>query len=494
MNTDTVRTWRIIRMSLALLLVHVSFLSAQEAFPPTHTLAYIAQSNGAISARGVGIARFDREARSLTYRISFGSEQAITTAWLLRFRYHHDSEADPSYDTLRTIAIAPTGATLTGTIAELDSAIINAIDAGTAELHFGRADRPEQGMGSSLQIVPSAEALSLSTSEEPTSTVGAVGAGGRAQITVDRSAHAARYTVRWYGLSGRPTAAEFHRGARGVTGPPIHSITIGSDSTSIGTWTGMSDADLEALARGEIYANIQTALNPNGEIRAQLNPVEVFVAAIEPSNQVPPVEGSTLSGTGVVILQSASGAGRLLTARTVAGPVNVTSARIHRGARGTEGTMMVELLDGGLGSWQIEEEPITSAADLALIRSGNTYLTYQTSANSEGEARGQLIPSESNLTGIPASAVPPETEPPASAAIGARIDPRNGAIHFSIAPEFASGSRRIVLFDMTGSRVAAMTAEGNDLELDSRALPGGLYIAELFVDGRMAGTTRIIIE
>jgi hypothetical protein len=84
-----------------------------------------------------------------------------------------------------------------------------------------------------------------------------------------------------------PTAAHIHRGMKGKSGPPLVNLFTGpkkegkfSGKLSEGTITakdlsgdlmGKSLEDLEQLIRsGEIYVNVHTDANPNGEIRGQI--------------------------------------------------------------------------------------------------------------------------------------------------------------------------------------------------------------------------------
>jgi hypothetical protein len=84
------------------------------------------------------------------------------------------------------------------------------------------------------------------------------------QITVD-------------GLSGSIAAAHFHRGAPGVPGPIVKTITTEfNGNTASGVWRSgvqtqpLTPDLLKALLNGEIYLNVHTALNPAGEIRGQV--------------------------------------------------------------------------------------------------------------------------------------------------------------------------------------------------------------------------------
>ena len=75
------------------------------------------------------------------------------------------------------------------------------------------------------------------------------------------------------GLTGPATAAHIHGPAEegepaGVVFPlTIDSATAGDIS---GTWTDMTDQEIQQLRDGLFYVNVHTELNPPGEIRGQL--------------------------------------------------------------------------------------------------------------------------------------------------------------------------------------------------------------------------------
>jgi hypothetical protein len=69
------------------------------------------------------------------------------------------------------------------------------------------------------------------------------------------------------------TAAHIHEAAKGKNGPVIVPLTKSGDNTfSIAPGAKLSDAQMQALQGGNLYVNVHSAANPNGEIRAQLAP------------------------------------------------------------------------------------------------------------------------------------------------------------------------------------------------------------------------------
>ena len=69
------------------------------------------------------------------------------------------------------------------------------------------------------------------------------------------------------------TAAHIHEAAKGKNGPVIVPLTKSGDNTfSVAAGAKLSDAQMQALQSGNLYVNVHSAANPNGEIRAQLAP------------------------------------------------------------------------------------------------------------------------------------------------------------------------------------------------------------------------------
>jgi hypothetical protein len=104
--------------------------------------------------------------------------------------------------------------------------------------------------------------------EIPPVTTNATGSG---TFTLNAAQTELSYNVPFSGLSGPLTLAHFHRGAAGVEGPPVFTIPLvpGVQGTLQGTWV-LTAADAADLMAGNIYVNLHTALNPDGEIRGQL--------------------------------------------------------------------------------------------------------------------------------------------------------------------------------------------------------------------------------
>jgi hypothetical protein len=69
------------------------------------------------------------------------------------------------------------------------------------------------------------------------------------------------------------TAAHIHRGKTGANGPVVLTLTkTGENSFAVPDRAFISDSDLGAYNDNELYVNVHSASNPNGEVRGQLRP------------------------------------------------------------------------------------------------------------------------------------------------------------------------------------------------------------------------------
>ena len=70
-----------------------------------------------------------------------------------------------------------------------------------------------------------------------------------------------------------PTAAHIHRGKAGANGPVVVTLTkTGANTFEVPASTFVRDADYGAYNDNELYVNVHSEKNPNGEVRGQLRP------------------------------------------------------------------------------------------------------------------------------------------------------------------------------------------------------------------------------
>ncbi len=82
------------------------------------------------------------------------------------------------------------------------------------------------------------------------------------------------------------TDAHIHEGAPGVSGPIIVPLTASAPGS--GVWLAkatLTDAQYNALRAGNLYFNVHSAAFPNGEIRGQILPQQIFIDNLIEANR-----------------------------------------------------------------------------------------------------------------------------------------------------------------------------------------------------------------
>ncbi len=193
------------------------------------------------------------------------------------------------------------------------------------------------------------------------------------------------------------TAAHFHLGEPGVSGPVVRGITdemVGSTVNSVWyRWNDeqLSDELIAELLKGNIYVNFHTTAYPGGEIRGQLVPSEgVYFHAYLTGAQENPAITTEASGTGHFTLAD----NQLHYAVTVDG-LEITAAHFHRQEIGLNGGV-VRNIDFGSdlsarGVWTGSDTQSLTDELIVDLLLGNLYVNVHTSGNPGGEIRGQVL-------------------------------------------------------------------------------------------------------
>ena len=113
-----------------------------------------------------------------------------------------------------------------------------------------------------------AEMVMLSGNDEvPPVTTAATGSV-TIQVNADKTVTGSVATT---GMAG--TAAHVHEGAVGKNGPVVITLSKSSDGIwAVPEGAKLTDAQYESYKAGNLYVNVHSAANKNGEIRAQLKP------------------------------------------------------------------------------------------------------------------------------------------------------------------------------------------------------------------------------
>jgi hypothetical protein len=215
-------------------------------------------------------------------------------------------------------------------------------------------------------------------------------ATGSGTITVNTASGAASGNVMLAGVT--PTGAEIADAYAGTQGPTV--ITLVQNAGNANQWDVPAAATLTApqlidLAAGKLYVLVRTAVNPNGELRAQMLPagIALRIAVLTGGEAVPPVVSA---GTGQIAVTVDAAGLKAAVHVNVAG-IAPTGAELASGALGVAGTTVAPLTVDGVDPNHFLNESITlTAADVTNFNGGLWYGNVVTAAHPAGELRGQL--------------------------------------------------------------------------------------------------------
>jgi plastocyanin len=216
-----------------------------------------------------------------------------------------------------------------------------------------------------------------------------------------------RFNIRYAGLSTNSTAAHIHgpATAQQSTGvlidfAPFH--TVGGTNGTISGSVVLTPAQKAHILAGRTYVNVHSIAFGGGEIRGQLMPV-LFQTFLNGANERPDSVNAPGSGLGTFAL-----VGDQLTFNIAYR--NLTSvasaAHIHGPADETQSTgVMINFAPFNGGSYgssgNVAGTVTLTAAQLAALIDGLTYVNFHTSAKPAGEIRGQIRPQS---TAVPLTA------------------------------------------------------------------------------------------
>jgi len=249
------------------------------------------------------------------------------------------------------------------------------------------------------QLVPSGRFAELDQAQEVPAPMAAPGASGLGFFTLSDAGLSFNITAR--DLSGPIAGAHFHNAARGVPGGIVRTLTFttpaANPATVTGVWTSsdpepLTPALVQELRNGNIYVNVHTALNPTGEIRGQVDPT-ILGPEFDGAQEAPPVI-SAGKAVGLVTL-TPQGIRFNVTVSGLSGPI--VAAHFHNGPRFLDGPIVRTITPSFIGNaasgiWTATDpEPLTPPL-IDALKAGNLYLNIHTTANPDGEIRGQIVP------------------------------------------------------------------------------------------------------
>ena len=236
-------------------------------------------------------------------------------------------------------------------------------------------------------------------------------ATGDATLVIDPTQTSIQVTVNFSGFTAGITAAHIHVGLIGEDGPIIFPLASGSSASPLVATlteaaftpqptagiTTFSEA-ISAIQEGRTYVNLHTEAFPDGEIRGQVGPV-TLTAELNGLQEVPPVLTAG-SGSMTVFLNNDQSA--MTFTLDFSNLNNINAAHIHVAPVGVDGPIIFPMADasfaspltGTLTDAGLTPQPAGNVSTFpdavnAMI-TGNTYVNVHTTANPDGEIRGQI--------------------------------------------------------------------------------------------------------
>lgn len=287
------------------------------------------------------------------------------------------------------------------------------------------------------------------------------------------------FLVQVSGLSGPITGAHLHAGAVGSSGNVVLDLSnYVADNVISGVITGtdINPAFVNLLLSGDLYLNIHTTLNPNGEIRGQVFRYlrEGYTVELDASQETATV-GSSARGIGFVSVdRDQTNAYYAVNVAGLTGAVG--GAHIHTGARNTDGGVTFDLSDdfdkSGNDDQAMGYIMLADAQQKADLRANMMYINIHTAMNMNGEIRGQIERKGAcgNAPGNPSGFAPSIENMP-------KVYPNPGTgLYFVDLGAEPSASYQV--FDATGKRVAEGVIE-QSTAIDIQNLNNGIYFIRL---------------
>ena len=318
-------------------------------------------------------------------------------------------------------------------------------------------------------------------------------ATGVAEFSLSSDFTSINYRIQVEGLSGAIMGAHLHEGAAGTNGPVVVNLTPNVVGNTIqGTISGaeLTPELIIELLESNIYLNVHTAANMNGEIRAQINRVarEGYAVNMTGDQEVPAVMTSASGGGIVTISRERNNAHVMLVVKDLSGPLQ--GAHFHNAAAGANGAVEFDLtpwfagtgnFDGAYGYLTADDAVPMNATAEVKFRNNEMYTNVHTTANMNGEIRGQVIRgSECMVTPNTAGIDELET-------INVSVYPNPTENKLTISIENIDGDVSFIITDLSGKVVNTGSTKQQETVVDLSSVQNGIYLLKV---GNT--TTRIV--
>jgi len=453
------------------------------------------------SATGLGIFTLSQNLEKLKFRVAFaGLSSAVTGA------HFHTGAVGIAGPVVVNLIAYLSGGIIEGEITPT-VAFLTSLSQGQVYINIHTTNNPGGEIRGQLlgegRFLPFDARLDGTQMVPPNQATGKALAIGRLTPALDTMylyvAHA--------GLTAQPTSISLYAAPAGSANTAANLLgslplspanTTNIVSVSVPTAT---NAFINAFLRGEINVVLNTAANPNGEVRGQVLRLarDGYTIALNGAQERPNPTTSTGYGVGVVSLdRDQTNAHFMSVWGGLTGPA--TSGHFHTGLNTQAGPVVFNLTPyfdnatlpmGVNGFWQDNNagQPFTARRAIQFRRD-SMYMNLHTAAFPGGEIRGQVYRGARNLQRILA------TQPAlvASEGFGTSPNPFSSSVELAFESR-AVGTGQVRITDLLGRAVAAQAVAvrsgSNTLPLSLPGLAPGMYLLTLQV-GDAHLTTRLL--
>ncbi len=265
-------------------------------------------------------------------------------------------------------------------------------------------------------------------------------ASGLGSIVISQDLKKLEYKILATNLTGAIAAAHLHYGAAGSTGAVVYPLSYNGRYLS-GT-IDISQAFLDSLALGKVYANIHTATNSGGEIRAQLQKLNSlgFDALALGANEVPNPVVTNAKAIAVGFINNTMDS---ITYSVMTDSLTSTIYHFHFGSATVAGGVWAGLTQNTASPQSYSGSIAVKADTIAKILRGDIYVNIHTTANPGGEIRGQL--NTSVREGLTTNLCGAQEAPTPNAAVGigagmVSIDRNKTNVHVELVTNALTGN------------------------------------------------------
>ena len=432
------------------------------------------------NASGLGFFMLQKHQGKLSFNITVdGLSGAITGAHL------HKAVAGQTGGVVQDLMPFISGNKISGSVDP--TSYLDALVKDSLYINIHTAANPNGEIRGQLMLEPYVHFdAKLDTAQETTAVMGTGMEIGTAAIRMNYTFDTLWYDAQMNGLTGAITGAHFHDGAINVSGAVITGIPTtdinGNVISGMLTGSSLTYALTHAMLEGNVYLNIHTAANPNGEVRGQVYRTfrEGYTYHLNGAQEVPQVT-SGASGTGMVSIdRDQTNAHYMMVVDALTG---YSGAHFHNAVAGQTGGVFYDLSsmysNGGIFGYWLDTDPNTmfTAAMSNKFRKDSVYVNIHTMTNMNGEVRG-------NTSRMLCNAIPQSVNTLGNINVTTKLYP-NPTSNNTTLDIISSGNvaTNVVVYDVMGrvvwSKAKQLETGINRVMISSESLPAGMYSVQI---------------